>query len=103
MKIRNRQKFGFACRKPFLCAPLLAFRTMSVAAAIIRNMFMCTVLALFDMPTEPSGPANLNRGHHASLVQAHVTGVDSTPRLPVKPKDIGYLQHRPQHCFLPIN
>ena len=92
MQIRNRQEFGFACRKPVLGAPPLASGTVPITTTIIRDTFVRTFLTLFNMTAEFSGPANLNRGHNAPLVQAHMTGIGSAPRLSMEPKNIGYLQ-----------
>jgi hypothetical protein len=50
-----------------------------IAAAVVRDAAVATVLAAFDMAAERGGAARLNRRHHLELGQAHVPGMRGTP------------------------
>jgi len=79
VEIANRQQIGFACREPLACRCSLALRTVPIAAAVVRDAAVATILAAFDMTAKRGRSARLNRRHHLELGQAHVLCMRGTP------------------------
>ena len=100
VEIRHRQKLGFARRKPCRRSRPLAFRAVPVAAGIVGDARVGTVLAALDMTAERGGATNLDRRHDAPLGEAHVAGVGRAPRLTMAAEDIRHLELRPNHVGL---
>jgi hypothetical protein len=98
--IGNRQKLRLAVFEPLPRRRSLALRAMPVAAGVVGDAFVRTVLAALDMSAERGGPTGLDRRHHLQLGEAHVTGVSLAPRRPMGAKDVGDLQARPRHAAL---
>jgi hypothetical protein len=67
MKIIAGQQIGLSIIELFLFYHGLAFRTVSVSAGVIGDSFITAFVALFDMPSELSGSANLDFVHHFEL------------------------------------
>jgi hypothetical protein len=65
--IRNRQKLGFARRKPCRRGRPLALRAAAIATRIERDACVRAILAAVDMTTKRGGATNFDRRHHASL------------------------------------
>ena len=77
VEIRYRQKLRLALGQPFPCRCGLALRAVPVAAGVIGDDGVSTVLAALDMATERRRAAALDRRHHLQLVEADVTGIGS--------------------------
>jgi hypothetical protein len=60
MKIRHRQKLGFARRKPRRRIAPLALRTVPIAARIISDADVRTVLAALDMTAQRGSATDLD-------------------------------------------
>ncbi len=90
--IGNRQEFGLAVFEPFPRRGRLALRAVAIAAGIVGDPFVRTVLAALDVSAERGCATGLDRRHDLQLVEAHVTGVGHSPRRPVGAKDVGDLQ-----------
>ncbi len=82
VEIRYRQKLRLALGQPFPCRCGLALRAVPVAAGVIGDDGVSTVLAALDMATERRRAAALDRRHHLQLVEADVTGIGRTPAAP---------------------
>jgi hypothetical protein len=91
-EVGNRKQFGFARRHPQACCRALALRAVPVAAAVVGDRGVGTVLAARDVPTEGRRAAALDGAHHLELEQAHVAAVGKTPRGPVVAEDVRDLQ-----------
>ena len=100
MKIRHRQKLSFARRQPGRRGSPLTFRAVPVAAGIIGDAGVRTVLAVLDMTTERGSAAYLNRRHDTSLGEVDVAGVGCPPGLTMAPEDFRHLEVRPDHVGL---
>ena len=66
----------------------LALGAMPVAAGIIGNVLMSTLLAARDMTAERGGAAARNRRHHLELTEAHVASVGRAPDRAVGAEDV---------------
>ena len=98
--VRSRQKLRLAFGEPLPRRRALTLRAVPVAAGVVGDAFVRTVLAALDMSAERGGPTGLDRRHHLQLGEAHVTGVSLAPRRPMDAKDVGDLQARPRHAAL---
>ncbi len=97
MKIRNRQNLGFARRKPCRRGPPLAFRAVPIAARIIGDADVCTVLATLDMTAERGSATDLDCRHDTALGEVDVAGVGRAPRLTMAAENLGHLEFRSNH------
>src|SRR5437867_3283253 len=61
MKVTYRQQFCFSCSNPLFALRCLAFGTMPVAATIIRDTNMATVITAINMTTHCSSAASSHR------------------------------------------
>jgi hypothetical protein len=71
---------GLARGEPLPRRRALTLRAVTVAAGIVGDAFVRTVLAALDVSAERRGPTGLDRRHHLQLGKAHVTGVSLAPR-----------------------
>jgi hypothetical protein len=67
---------------------------MPVAAGVVGNADDTAILALFGMPAERRGPAELDCAHHPTLDPAEVPSVSQAIGLAVAAEDIRHLQPR---------
>src|SRR5205807_7851238 len=70
---------------------------MPVAATVVGDLRVGTVLAARNMPAESRRAAALDRRHHLQLAEAHMAGVGLTPRRSMAAEDIRDLQRRARH------
>src|SRR5260370_36244402 len=70
---------------------------MPIAAAVVGNDSMGTVLAARDMAAERYRAAALDSRHHLHLVEADMAGIGAAPRRPVVAEDIRDLQRWTGH------
>ena len=63
------------------------FGIMSVAARIVGNAGVCTILTALDVTTELRRATRLDRTHGSSLAKAYVPGFGRAPRLSKPPLD----------------
>ena len=73
---------------------------MAIAARIIGDAGVRTVLAALHVAAERGSATNLDCRHDASLGQVQVTGVGGAPRLTMAAENIGHLELRPGHVGL---
>jgi len=74
--LNTGQKFGLPVFKPLGARERLAFRTVSIAAAVETDALMATSIALLDVPAEGGSPAQFDGAHCAQLPTAQRTGMD---------------------------
>ena len=98
MEVGHRQELGLALGEPLLGGGALTLRAVPVAAAVVGNGRVATVLAAHDMPAEDRRAAALDRRHHLQLLEAHMAGVGLTPRRAIAAEDIRDLQRRTRHA-----
>ena len=98
--VGNRQQLGLAVFKPLPRRAGLTLRAVAVAAGVVGDPFVRTVLTALDVSAERRGPAGLDRRHHFQLSEAHVTGVRLAPSRAIGAKDVGDLEGRPRHAGL---
>ena len=101
--VRSRQKLRLAFGEPLPRRRALTLRAVPVAAGVVGDAFVRTVLAALDMSAERGGPTGLDRRHHLQLGEAHVTGVSLAPRRPMGAKDVGdprAVTRGPRHAAL---
>jgi hypothetical protein len=72
VEVSHRQELGLALGEPLLCCCGLAFVAMPIAARVICDPRITAVLVLaaFNMATERSRAAALDRTHHLQLAEA---------------------------------
>ena len=92
VEVADRQQFGLAGGEPSLCRAGLAFGAMPIAARVVGDVLVRTVLAARHMPAERRGAAALDGRHHLQLREADMAGIGGTPRRPVVAKDVRDLQ-----------
>ena len=97
VEVRHRQQLGLALGEPFLGRRPLALRAVPVAAAVVGDDGVRTLLAACDMAAERCRAAVLDRTHDLHLVEADVPGVGSAPRRPMVAEDIRDLQRWTGH------
>src|SRR6202022_4901384 len=71
---------------------------MPVAAGVVGDDGVRTLLTALDVPAERCGTAALDGRHYLQLVEADVTGICRTPRRPMVAEDIRDLQLWTGHC-----
>src|SRR6516165_6362658 len=79
VEIADRQQIGLARRKPILCRRTLTLWAMTVAARVVGDAAVATVLAALDMTAEGCRAALLNGRHDLELSEAYVTGIGPAP------------------------
>ena len=95
---RNRQKLRLALGEPLPRRRALTLRAVTVAAGIVGDAFVRTVLAALDVSAERRGPTGLDRRHHLQLGKTQMASVGLAPRRAMGAKDVGDLQARPRHA-----
>ena len=90
--IGDRQEFGLSHRQPSLRRSPLTLGAMAVAAGIVGDARMSTILATLDMTAERGRATNLDRRHDAALSEAYVAGIGRAPRLTVAAEDVRHLK-----------
>ena len=91
VEVGNRQQLGFALGQPFLGGNSLALRTVAIAAGVVGDAHVRTILASLDMAAESRGTAALDGRHDLQLREAHLSGVGVAPGRAVAAKDIRQL------------
>jgi len=97
MEVADRQEFGLAGREPVPGRRALAFGTVPVAAGIVGDPPVVTVLTSFDMAAEGGRAAALDSCHDLELAEAHMARVGPAPGEPMAMEDIGDLQSGAAH------
>src|SRR5205085_10919674 len=75
-----------------------ALGTVPIAAGVVGDARVRTVLAALDMPAERRCAANLDRRHDAPLSQADMTPISGTPGSGEAAENIRHLQLRTRHA-----
>ena len=96
--VRHRQQLGLARRQPVLCRRALALRAVPVAAGVVRDLAVRTLLAARDMSAERCRPAALDRRHHLELAEADMAGIGPAPCRAVAAEDVRDLQRWTRHA-----
>ena len=97
VEVGNRQQLGFPIGQPFLGGNSLALRAVAVAAGVVSDPHMRTILAALDMAAESRGTAALDGRHDLQLIEAHLSGVGITPGRTVAAEDIRQLDRWTRH------
>jgi hypothetical protein len=97
VKIRNLQKFGLTVLDPLRSGKGLAFRTVSIPAAIETIPLMATLIALLKVAAKRRRAAHLNCGHDAPLGRGHRRAMLPTIGCAVAAEDIRHFQLRAIH------
>jgi hypothetical protein len=92
MEVWHRQQIGLARGQPVLCRRALALRAVPIAAAVVRDLGVCALLAARDMSAESCAAAALDRRHHLELAEADMAGIGPAPCRPVAAEDVRDLQ-----------
>ena len=82
VEVRHGQELGLAFGEPLLGGGALALGAMPVAAAVIGDDGVRTVLAARHMAAKRRRAAALDGRHHLQLVEADVAGIGTSPRRP---------------------
>src|ERR1017187_9297798 len=98
VEVRDAQQFGLALLHPCERLRALALGTMPVAAAIIGDLRVRTVIATRDMTAEGRRAAVLDRRHYLRLAEAHMAGIGFAPRRSMATEDIGDLKGWTRHA-----
>src|SRR5215470_14047821 len=102
MIIGHGQQFGFPHRQPLLGRSALAFGTMPVAAGIIGDEGVGTVLTTRNVAAESRRAAALDGGHHLQLGKADMAGIGFAPESTVAAENIRDLQRWTGHETPPL-
>ncbi len=97
VEVGHGQKLGLACREPRPGRRALALGAMPVAARVVGDVGVGTLLAAHDVAAERRGAAALDGRHHLELAEADVTGVGATPSRTEGAEDIRDLERRAGH------
>jgi hypothetical protein len=103
MIVWHRQQIGLARGKPVLCRGALALRTVPIAATVVRDLGVRTLLAARDMAAESCCAAVLDCRHHLQLLEADMAGIGSAPCRSTVAEDIRDLQGRARHKRLSVS
>ena len=90
MKIGGGKQILFPRFKPSLFIQALAFGTMAVAAGVVRDPQLTTMVTLIHMTPKLRSAADLNRSHGAQMSQGHL--VSLPVGRPIGPEDIGHFK-----------
>ncbi len=96
MEVADRQQVGFALGQPDARSGTLALGAMPVAAAVVGNALMPTVLAGIDVAAKRRGAAVLDRRHDLELGQAQMAGLNGAIAGSFSSEDIGDLERGAQ-------
>ena len=88
VEVRNGQQLGLALLHPRERLRALTLGAMPVAATVIGDRRVRTVLTAHDMPAESRRAAALDRRHHLQLAEAHMASIGFTPSGPVVVEDV---------------
>ena len=97
VEIGNRQQVVFPVLQPSSGGGGLTLRAMAVAARVVGDARVRTVLAALDMAAERRGSAMFDRRHHLQLGEADMASVGLAPVRAMGVKNVGDLQTRPRH------
>src|SRR5262249_32803150 len=97
MEVGHREQFGLARRHPLARRRALALGAVPVAAAVVGDCRVGTVLAARDVSAKGRRAAALDGAHHLELAETHMTAVGITPCGPVAAEDVRDLQGWPGH------
>src|SRR5262249_10149028 len=98
MEVGHRQELGLALSEPFSCCRALALRTVPVAAAVVGNGRIGTVLAARAEARQGCRATALDCRHHLELAEAHMAGIGLTPCRAVVAEYIRDLQSWTRHA-----
>jgi hypothetical protein len=93
--VGHGQQLGLAIGEPLLRRRALALGAMPIAAGVVSNARVRTILAALDMPAESRRAAALDGRHHLQLAEAHMADVGAAPCRSVIAEDIRDLQGWP--------
>ena len=98
VEVWHRQQFGFALSKPLTCSSALTLWAVSIAAGVVGNGGIGTILAARDVAAQRRRAAALDGRHHLELAEADMAGVSSAPCRSMAAEDIRDLQNRARHA-----
>ena len=97
VEIADRQQIGLAGREPIRRRRALTLWAMAIAARVVSDAAVATILAALDVPAERGRASLLDRRHDLELTQAHMPGIGSAPVGSMAMKDVCDLQPRAAH------
>ncbi len=97
VEVWYRQQLGFARFHPVARHCALALGAMPIAAGVVGDRCVMTVITTRNMATELCRAAPLDRAHHLHLVETDVAGIDRTPCRSMVTEDIRDLQRWTGH------
>ena len=92
VEVADRQQVGLARLQPVARGSGLALGAVPVAAAVVGDALVATVLAALDMAAESRCPTSLDRCHDLELTDAEVADVGRPECSTVSAQDIGDLE-----------
>jgi len=96
MEVADRQQVGLALGQPDAGCGALALGAVAVAATVVGNALMPTVLAGIDVAAKRRGAAVLDRRHDLELGQAQMAGLNGAIAGSFSSEDIGDLERGAQ-------
>jgi hypothetical protein len=94
VEVGQGQQLGLAICEPVPRRRALAFGAVPVAAGVVGDADVATLLAALDMPAEGCRAAGLDGAHHLELAEADVAGMGGAPGSPMSAEDIRHLDDR---------
>jgi len=89
VEILHRQQFGGSVLHPARRCAGLALWTVPIAAGVVGNALVLTVIAGLDMPAQGSGAAGCKASQHANLISGRLV-----QQVSVSSDHVGQLQRR---------
>ena len=97
VKVPHGQQLGLPGCQPGFGSTGLTLRTVTVAARIVRDVFMGAIFAARHMPTKRRRSATLDCTHHLHLIQADMPLISRAPSSAMVAEDICNLQRWTRH------
>jgi hypothetical protein len=88
MVMRDGEQLGLPRLEPICGRSAKALAAMAVAAAVVKNAKVRTILTALDVTAEYRGATYFYRGHHTALGQVDVIGIGGAPCLAMAPKNV---------------
>src|SRR5229473_521429 len=102
MDVARREKFFLTCGDPAFSGRSLTLWAVSIAAAVVRDGgTMPAASAFIEMAAECGGATPRNGQQHFDMLPAEPLAISFEEGSSCAADEIGHLQGRPAHLFLP--
>src|SRR5260370_35336874 len=102
MDVARREKFSLTRGNPPFTGARLTLRAVPVAAGVVRDGAMSAASAFIEMAAECGGAAPCNGQQHFHMLPTDPLTVSFDECPPCDADEIGHLERRPAHLFVPL-